>query len=773
MAVKDAWKALFKKNAEQTIQKPQGGEIGWTGNKIFAGLPQDEYNPDLIFPRSTEVYDRMRRSDGQVAAVMQAMKLPIRSTKWFVSPAEDAKDQKQAEEIAQFIEDNLMGGMKYSWDDHLREALLMLDFGFSVFEKVWRFDNWKGRRVVMLDKYAPRIASSIWRFPQNEQYDIVEVEQINYMTGQIVNIPLDKCRLYTYQREGDNPVGISALRPAYKHWYIKDALYKITAVGVEKSLIGTPYAELPPDTSEDDKEKVLNLLNAVRVSDESGATVPKGVILGMLEGKKNAMDAMPFIEHQDTLIARSVLAQFLNLGTMSSASGGAYALGREMVDMFVMGLEAVAKAIQSEVQKDVEKLVKWNFGADAPMPKLGHKDITFRDMTKVGMALGALGAGHLINPDEEMENYIRELFDLPPIPDEALRNQQFYPPNRYVPEIIPDTPLTPKEISALRKDTAIGVGSAKLPANQATGQQPVKATETSESVKMSYDQVIPGGTGGEKPEPAGTTKWRRDLNAYEKTVNLTDINNKWDQAEQQLTDDMRKVMNQSAEQYIRQVEKILNSGQTDAQKLNVINLLKPKYIGKYTDLLKQQQKELYQFGAGQVSKELGKPAQTPPPQPAALNAKAATLATLQMQKMASAIQLSVISGIERGIPNKKVVYDAKQRAQDYIDGPDLKAAATITVSDSINIGRGSQAKQIGVMGAVWSAIMDAKTCPLCAELDEQVISTDNPDFDIFRPPAHSGCRCILIYIEEGSTNVNFNWKTPSGELVKHYGHLIT
>ncbi|MCL6635719.1 MAG: hypothetical protein K6T29_08140, partial [Peptococcaceae bacterium] len=98
-------------------------------------------------------------------------------------------------------------------------------------------------------------------------------------------------------------------------------------------------------------------------------------------------------------------------------SGGAYALGREMVDLFCMALESVANYIQGEVQKDIEELVRWNFGPDAPMPQLRHKNISFRDMAQVAQALYWLGSGRLVMPDKSLEdasmNKLREVTILP------------------------------------------------------------------------------------------------------------------------------------------------------------------------------------------------------------------------------------------------------------------------------------------------------------------------------------------------------------------------
>lgn len=785
VAIKDMWKGLFRK--EQTsAPKPNQTEIGYTGSRIFSGLPMEEYNPELSFPQSTRVYDKMRRSDGQIAAVLTAMKLPIISTKWYVAPCEDADDEELAQEIADFISDNLFGGMKYSWSEHLREALLMLDFGFSVFEKVYRYDEWNGRSVIMLDKYAPRVAPSIWRFPQDENYQIAAVEQINYLTGEIKTIPIERCRIYTYQREGDNIVGISVLRPAYKHWYIKDSLYKIVSVGIEKNLVGTPYAKVPKGTSEKERKEILSVLSAIRAAEEAGFTIPENIIIEMLESSRNAVDALPFIEHHDTQIARSVLAQFINLGTLSSASGGSYALGNTMVDMFCMGLESIANYIQQEVQKDIEELVAWNFGPDAPMPSLQHKDISFKDMDQVAQALYWLGAGKLVTTDESLEDYIRDLFGIPSIPREAIDSKLQLPESKFQPDIIPDDQLTPEEIQAIRQriaeasqggnsdgsDGSSDGGSAAAASNSANS---AALHDHEHGIRFS-DGVVPTATNGEEGYPSGTVKWRRDLTPLEKVVKFSDINDFWNTAEQKLTENLQGVLRQVAQQLIRQIEQIVtNVKMTTNQKLAAINAIDPKFTNKYRDTLVNQLEEIYQAGVQMAASELGKkPEDVKPPQSdlAGIKAKAEALTDLQMQKVTSAVKLAAIGQVQRDVPTKQLLYGLKQTAEAYITGPDLKTSGMITVAESLNIGRGSAAKEIGIQGAQWSAVLDSKTCPLCEEMDGQVISVDNPDFDIFRPPVHAGCRCIMVYIGEGQSNVEFDWKTPDHSLVKRYGHLL-
>jgi SPP1 gp7 family putative phage head morphogenesis protein len=775
MGVKDAWKALRGGKAETpVVPRKMSGEIGYTGNLIFSGLPMDEYNPDLAFPQSVQVYDQMRRSDGQIAAVLNAMKLPIRSARWYIEPDDNAKNNTEAQKIADFVEWNLLGGgMKFSWDDHLREALLMLDFGFSTFEKVFRFDEYEGKPVIVLDKYAPRVAPSVWRFPQDEKTGaIIAVQQLNVYTGEFYDIPLSKVRLYTYQREGDNPIGISALRAAYKHWYIKDALYRIVAVGVEKGLIGTPYAMLPKGTSDPDRKMILETLTAMRVAEEAGATFPDGVVLGILEGKSNAINAMPFIEHMDTQIARSMLAQFINLGTMSSASGGSYALGNTMVGMFVMGLEAIAGYIAGEVQKDIEQLVEWNFGKDAPVPILKHGAINIDSVTDRMTAIAALGAGHLLNPDESLENSLRGMMGIPPIPESALANQRSLPTTNYVPPIIPDTRLTPAQIRQIQQQQA-SIGQ--------TGKGPMQQPPKGNGAPQKMDDDESGMTFADTSQ-AQNGQYGRPLTQYEQQVDVKALEAYWIAAEGAMLLELQHQMHKVADGLYKHMEQVL-TGLTLQAAMKKVATLKISDVGVYEDAIVTQLERVAEHGMRSVSKELGTPGaptELPKDIRAAFEAKAKTLTSIQTGKLVNAVQLAALQSLERPMAGDNVNGDirraiaaAKEAGMQYIEGNDLKLSANVSVGEALNIGRGSEARDKGVQGAQWSALLDDKTCPLCASLDGKTISIDNPDFDVFRPPLHFHCRCFLIYIGSDQTHVTFNWETPDPTLVKHFGKFVS
>ena len=71
----------------------------------------------------------MRRSDGQIRAMLQVMKLPLRAAVWTTEPPKDG--DKQDQEISNFIQAALFDddAMDMPWDDVLQHILLQLDFG--------------------------------------------------------------------------------------------------------------------------------------------------------------------------------------------------------------------------------------------------------------------------------------------------------------------------------------------------------------------------------------------------------------------------------------------------------------------------------------------------------------------------------------------------------------------------------------------------------------------------------------------------------------------
>jgi phage gp29-like protein len=412
------------KKPKQSFQElsPQQlrSELGFGGSGVgylLTNLGADEYLPELSFPRSISVYTRMRRSDATVQALELAITLPIRATDWDVQPA---SDDPTAKEAADLVYDNLFGGMTHTFDDFLRDALLALFYGFTVFEKVFEERD----DYIVWRKFAPRHPQTIERFLFDETGGLAGVRQVGFdPQGRFrqVDIPIEKLLVFIWRRELGNPYGVSVLRAAYKHWFLKDLAYKLQAIALERWAVGIPVGKVPAGTSEQDKQTFLQMLEAMRGHERAAMVLPEDYqveLIGAEAGQRANQAFVEAIQHHDTMIVKSVLAQFLNLGT---GDVGSWALSRDHSQLFLMGLNSVAQWFADHINRyAIPQLCRLNFGEDfTDFPELTFADLRLVLQREVlAEAIGKLVQVGILTPDRGLQEWVRDVFDLPPLPEE-------------------------------------------------------------------------------------------------------------------------------------------------------------------------------------------------------------------------------------------------------------------------------------------------------------------------------------------------------------------
>jgi phage gp29-like protein len=412
------------KRAKQSFQElpPQQlrSELGFGGSGVgylLTNLGADEYLPELSFPRSIAVYTRMRRSDATVQALELAITLPIRATDWDVRPASDDPTSKEA---ADLVYDNLFGGMTHTFDDFLRDALLALFYGFTVFEKVFEERD----DYIVWRKFAPRHPQTIERFLFDETGGLAGVRQVGFDPQgrfQRVDIPIDKLLVFIWRRELGNPYGVSVLRAAYKHWFLKDLAYKLQAIALERWAVGIPVGKVPAGTSEQDKQTFLQMLEAMRGHERAAMVLPEDYsveLIGAEAGQRANQAFVEAIQHHDTMIVKAVLAQFLNLGM---GDVGSWALSRDHSQLFLMGLNAVAQWFADHINRyAIPQLCRLNFGEDfTDFPELTFADLRLVLQREVlAEAVSKLVQTGILTPDRSLQEWVRDVFDLPPLPEE-------------------------------------------------------------------------------------------------------------------------------------------------------------------------------------------------------------------------------------------------------------------------------------------------------------------------------------------------------------------
>lgn len=375
----------------------------------------DETTPELVWPQSVIVYDAMRRQDAQVASVLRAVTLPVRRTPWRIDPA-GARD-----EVVRLVADDL--GLpivgegvptppprvrdRFSWPEHLRQALLMLPFGHMFFEQVYRVDE--GAERAHLRKLAPRLPKTIESIDVASDGGLISITQYSTMTDKAQRpIPVNRLVGYVHDREGGNWLGSSLLRPAYKHWLIKDRLLRVQAQTIERNGMGVPVYEAAE--GETDLSQGLAMAKAWRAGESAGSALPHGAKARLLGVEGDLPDANPAIRYHDEQIARAVLAHFLNLGTQT----GSWALGTTFADFFTLSLQTLAQQVaDTATQHVIEDLVDVNFGEEEPAPRLVFDEIGSRQAATAAAIKALLDAGAIF-PDRNLEEALRQQHGLPP-----------------------------------------------------------------------------------------------------------------------------------------------------------------------------------------------------------------------------------------------------------------------------------------------------------------------------------------------------------------------
>ncbi len=415
-------------------------ELGETGTQIYGGLISGEdHVPELTGSSALDIYEKMRKSDGVIGASLLACELPIRAAKFYVEPA---SNDKQDIDIAEFIEYNLLKGMTITWDDFLRQALLELPFGFSVFEKVFIPMQYQGKTLIGWKKFAPRLPLTIYKWETEDGGD--GITQM-LPDGRRVSIPIEKLLIFTNRKEGDNWLGTSILRTSYRSWYIKQNLEKINAIAIERQGIGIPVANLPQNATKTDEERAEKILSNLRSNQKAHLLIPFGWQIGLLDMKgTSVIDPTPTINRLNREIFYSVLAQFLDLG---SQPNGSRALSTDQSTIFHNNLQAYARQICDVINNyAIKQLVDMNWDVK-DYPTLKYTRIGKVDLTEITSAIQRLAMSGALTPDKGLEDYMRDAMNLPEreeeVPEEPKpKEEKTANEKKFAEQWMPRRPLT-------------------------------------------------------------------------------------------------------------------------------------------------------------------------------------------------------------------------------------------------------------------------------------------------------------------------------------------
>lgn len=745
------------------------GEVGAGGVQYFSGYlyNDDEANQKLTGRDGIAVWNKMRRTDAKVDGVLQNINLPIESATFDVvlPPEDDPAYDYTTEEHVEFAKDQLF--RRIDWPAYLKHALSCVWAGFAFFEKVYDLEDGK----YVLKKVAPRLASSLWRWLVVNN-DLAGIEQRVWKTDErgngaqrFISIPREKLVLITFRQEANSYEGISILRAVWKHFVIKDTLYKIDAIRLERFAIGTPVITLPEQYNETLFQLAKNIGKNWKGAEQSYVIKVHGMEIELLQmNGANSLDLIPTIQHHDEQIPMVALAQFMSFGTTQT---GSRALGETSTAFFYDSEIALARLICESTQRDLLwPTMDLNF-SEKPRPRIVFRDLGSASLGMITDSLNKIGG--FITPTRDTENNLRERLDMP-----ALGEDEEFAPRQ---QQVQQQPASQQAAAASLRASAHAEGDCPT-----CGQRPAQGAAVELQARPSQ-QVV------------GEEEFWRPLRPTERFVALRQISGRMLDAR----DQMLRVLLAYREEWANSLIQQLVSAIPDGPKAITKAKLTPKQIAEAVAHLKPIAMETFEFGAQQVNSELHKQAReagievkltrnkvrektickpwievlelrNEPLSPIDVNnlltARIKILVGRMAQKtMESAWQQAAtawrtlgadgLTPAEMGTIQEGLLASAEKEAK-YI--------SAVSTNEALNLGRDAEAQRLveEIDFADYSAILDSPNlCQNCENADGTQVQVGSAEYYEMTPPLSGGpygaclgngqCRCIWSYVMRSNT----------------------
>ena len=431
-------------------------ELGATGLWRTGGFVIDDILPQLRGRQALTAYRDMAENDPVIGAIIFATERVILQVDWRVDPYDDTTgDTPNAKDLeaAQFLQE-CMDDMSHSWHELMIAISSFLVYGWSYFEIVYKQRKGPAQKdPAMRSKYndnkigwrkiVMRAQDSLWQWQFDESGGVKAMVQRDPTTGRLNVIPIEKSLLFRTTQARGNPEGRSILRSAFKAWYYKRRIEEFEAVGVERDLAGLPMGYVPAEwlSADATPAEKASLYAMERIVRGVKRNETEGIVLPMMfdENGKQLVDFKllnsggtrqfntdQIISRYNQQIAMTCLADFIMLG---HEAVGSFALGASKVDLFMAAVESWVRLIAEVFNTHaIPRLMALNGYDTARMPNLTYGQVNAVDLIELGTFLTNLTQSQLLTPDNNLEDYLRELAGLPahqPQPDGLAENVRY------------------------------------------------------------------------------------------------------------------------------------------------------------------------------------------------------------------------------------------------------------------------------------------------------------------------------------------------------------
>ena len=408
-----------------TRKQPTNVMLG-TGLSIWTGVVSEEYLAELkpwskAFKVLNEMYD-----DAVIGTLYESVRTPLLDAKFSIEPRSGSQSDLDA---ANFLKSNTIESEAFSWEEHVKELLDALSFGFSINEKV--LEKRKDGRLYIAD-IMPIGQETLYKWGDTDSRGhITSFIQGPYASGKLSGYsaaPMEKLIHFPFRARKRNPMGNSLSRSLYRAWYFRKNLEIVEAIGVERDVGNVPLAELGEGFySPEGLEELKKALDGLRVDETSYVIAPYGTTIKPFGSGGKVYDVRTIIRDYDHKIRQRFFMDFISLG---SEQVGTQALAKEVTGFFSLSLGAVQREMLRVWQRQlVPWLFKWNntqFNIDT-LPRIKWSKPGKINIQSLAQSVGTLLGANAVHWSPALEHFLREQFEFPPITDDEileLRNKE-------------------------------------------------------------------------------------------------------------------------------------------------------------------------------------------------------------------------------------------------------------------------------------------------------------------------------------------------------------
>ncbi len=311
------------------------------------------------------VYDQMM-TDPLVKSAITVKKLGTLAAPYRIVAANDSPD---AAIRLRFIE-YVIQEMRSDVHNVLIDTLDCLVKGYSVQEKIYVEDDREFPGKIRIEAIKSK-DPAMFGFEVDEFLNIRSVT-LTVPGEQPRSLPVSKFILFANNQVYGQPGGESDLRPAYRHWKIKNELIKQWSAHLEKFASPTVTGKFRRGTPPEDQAALLNALD--KIQRQSAVVYPDDIEVGLLMGDRPGVSGyLEAIDYHNREIARAILGQTLT--TEDSRRIGSLALGKVHLQVLIMQLAGLRRNLAERVMNEqvIRPLIELNFGPGL-YPKLAFEE---------------------------------------------------------------------------------------------------------------------------------------------------------------------------------------------------------------------------------------------------------------------------------------------------------------------------------------------------------------------------------------------------------------